>query len=188
MEQSDTEDLPVWVSNIPPEIAEKPSLRDCCRIGVKRSTYARPIKLTVSSSNMACQVIRKLKSSIVAVKRGDQVCVVPWQNGWGETSSQEAHTETEIKTWSWAWQVLCNQEQLGGQCLQPLGWSLDLCFHSSYFTSVFTTHNSYFAFYASGPFNCGHGSFCVYPCLVTLWNIHYLAFCSHYFISYCVVM
>ena len=72
--------------------------------------------------------------------------------------------------------------------VQPLGLSLDLCFHSSYFTTFFTTHDSYFAFYAPGPFNCGHGSFCVYPCLVTLWNIHCLAFCSFDFIGYCAVM
>ena len=72
--------------------------------------------------------------------------------------------------------------------VQPLGLSLDLCFHSSYFTTFFTTHDSYFAFYAPGPFNCGHGSFCVYPCLVTLWNIHCLAFCSHYLIGFCAVM
>ena len=61
MEESDTEDLPERVSNILQEIGEKPTLRDCCRIGVKRSTYARPIKFTVSSSDMACQVLRKAR-------------------------------------------------------------------------------------------------------------------------------
>ena len=61
MEESAAEDLPERVSKILQEVVEKPTLRDCCRIGVKRSTYARPIKFTVSSSDMACQVLRKAR-------------------------------------------------------------------------------------------------------------------------------
>ena len=68
MEESDTEDLPERISNILQEIGEKPTLRDCCRIGVKRSTYARPIKFTVSSSDMACQVLRKAR--LLRLKKG----------------------------------------------------------------------------------------------------------------------
>ena len=68
MEASDTEDFHEWVSNILQEIGEKPTLRDCCRIGVKLSTYARPIKFTVRSSDMACQVLRKAR--LLGSKKG----------------------------------------------------------------------------------------------------------------------
>ena len=75
MDESDTEDLPERVSDILQEFGEKPTLSDCCRIGVKRSTYARPIKFTVSSSDMACQVLRK--AQLLRSKEGFKSVRVP---------------------------------------------------------------------------------------------------------------
>ena len=68
MEESDTEDFHEWVSNILQEIGKKPTLRDCCRIGVKLSIYARQIKFTVRSSDMAFQVLRKAR--LLGPKKG----------------------------------------------------------------------------------------------------------------------
>ena len=61
VEESDTEDLPEQVSSILLEIGEKPVVRDSCRIGIKRSTTIRPIKFTLSSSDVVSQVLRKAK-------------------------------------------------------------------------------------------------------------------------------
>ena len=40
---------------------EKPSLRDCCRVCLKRTVTSRPTKLSLNSSDMAAQVLRKAK-------------------------------------------------------------------------------------------------------------------------------
>ena len=44
------------------QINEKPLLRDCCRIGVKTLDSRRPAKLTVSSADMANQIVNRDKT------------------------------------------------------------------------------------------------------------------------------
>jgi len=59
--ESDGEKLENKVSEVLGEINEKPSLRDCCRVGLKRADTSRPTKLSLNSSDTAAQVLRKAK-------------------------------------------------------------------------------------------------------------------------------
>ena len=52
VEESDTEVLPEQVSDILLKIGEKPVVRDSCRVGIKKSSNIRPIKFTLSSSDV----------------------------------------------------------------------------------------------------------------------------------------
>ena len=61
VEESDNEVLPERVSDILLEIGEKPVVRDSCRVGIKKSSTIRPIKFTLSSSDVVSQVLRKAK-------------------------------------------------------------------------------------------------------------------------------
>jgi len=45
--ESDGEKLENKVSEVRGEINEKPSLRDCCRVGLKRADTSRPTKLSL---------------------------------------------------------------------------------------------------------------------------------------------
>ena len=49
------------VSEVLEEISEKPSLTDCCRIGIKKDSAVRPVKFSVRSSVVANQIVRKAK-------------------------------------------------------------------------------------------------------------------------------
>ena len=49
------------VSEVLEEISEKPSLTDCCRIGIKKDSAVRPVKFSVRSSDVANQILRKAK-------------------------------------------------------------------------------------------------------------------------------
>ena len=61
VEESDTEVLPEQVSDILLKIGEKPVVRDSCRVGIKKSSNIRPIKFTLSSSDVVGQVLRKAR-------------------------------------------------------------------------------------------------------------------------------
>lgn len=43
------------------EIGEKPAVKDSCRIGVKRGEAPRPVKLSMSSSDVVQQILRKAR-------------------------------------------------------------------------------------------------------------------------------
>ena len=68
VEEMDNEVLPERVSGILLEIGEKPAVRDSCRVGIKKSSNIRPIKFTLSSSDVVCQVLRKAK--LLRLKEG----------------------------------------------------------------------------------------------------------------------
>lgn len=53
------EKLPEKVESILQEIGEKPVVKDCCRIGVKKPDAVRPIKFTLGSTDIVSQVLRK---------------------------------------------------------------------------------------------------------------------------------
>ncbi len=61
VKENDGEVLVEEVIRVLSEIEEKPAIRDCCRVGVKRTSAPRPIKFTLSSSDMVNQVLRKAK-------------------------------------------------------------------------------------------------------------------------------
>ena len=50
------------------EVGEKPSVKDCCRIGRKNGDAPRPVKLCLSSSDIAQQVLRKAR--LLRMKEG----------------------------------------------------------------------------------------------------------------------
>ena len=43
------------------EIGEKPAVKDCCRIGLKRSKVPRPVKICLNSPDVVQQVLRKAR-------------------------------------------------------------------------------------------------------------------------------
>ena len=59
--ESDGEKLENKVAKVLGEINEKPSLRDCCRVSLKKADASRPSKLSLNSSDIAIQVLRKAK-------------------------------------------------------------------------------------------------------------------------------
>ena len=50
------------VSEVFAEIDEKPVIRDCCRVGSVRTDSNRPVKITLTSSDMVNHILRKAKS------------------------------------------------------------------------------------------------------------------------------
>ena len=50
------------------EVGEKPSVKDCCRIGRRNGDAPRPVKLCLSSSDIAQQVLRKAR--LLRMKEG----------------------------------------------------------------------------------------------------------------------
>ena len=63
IEETSGEVLPDEVGKVLEEIDEKPVVRDCVRVGVKRSgdTRPRPVKLSLSNSDHVAQVLRSAK-------------------------------------------------------------------------------------------------------------------------------
>ena len=55
------EQLQGKVEEVLGEIGEKPFVRDCCRVGIKRANSKRPVKFSLSSSDHVAQVIRNAK-------------------------------------------------------------------------------------------------------------------------------
>ena len=68
LEESPGEQLQDKVCQILSEIEEKPLIRDCCRVGFKKENNKRPIKFSLSSSDMVSQILRKAK--ILRTKEG----------------------------------------------------------------------------------------------------------------------
>ena len=54
--------LEAEVQKVLSEIDEKPVVRDCCRVGLKKPSSKRPVKFTLSSCDMVNQILRKAKS------------------------------------------------------------------------------------------------------------------------------
>ena len=61
LEESSGENLEGEVSKVLTEIEEKPMVRDCCRVGIKRVGSKRPVKFSLSSSDMVNQILSKAK-------------------------------------------------------------------------------------------------------------------------------
>ena len=68
LEESLGEQLQDKVSQVLSEIEEKPLIRDCCGVGLKKDNNKRPIKFSLSSSDMVNQILRKAK--ILRTKEG----------------------------------------------------------------------------------------------------------------------
>ena len=77
VEEADQEMLSDKVSEILQEIGEKPTVQDCCRVGLKKGTITpRPVKFSLSSSDLVDQVLRKAR--LLRTKEGFQsVSVCP---------------------------------------------------------------------------------------------------------------
>ena len=69
-EEADQEMLSDKVSEILLEIGEKPTVRDCCRVGLRKGTTPRPVKFSLSSSDLVNQVLRKAR--LLRTKEGFQ--------------------------------------------------------------------------------------------------------------------
>ena len=54
--------LEAEVQKVLSEIDEKPVIRECCRVGLKKPGSKRPVKFTLSSCDMVNQILRKAKS------------------------------------------------------------------------------------------------------------------------------
>ena len=59
--ESDDENLQGKVELVLSELEEKPVIRDCLRVGVRKENSVRPIKFSVGSADHAAQVIRKAR-------------------------------------------------------------------------------------------------------------------------------
>ena len=68
LEESNEESLEEEVANVLKQIEEKPVIRDCCRVGIRKPDSKRPIKFTLRSSDMVNQILRKAK--ILRTKEG----------------------------------------------------------------------------------------------------------------------
>ncbi len=61
LEELSDENLEEEVGKVLSEIEEKPVIRDCCRVGFKKEGSKRPVKFSLSSSDMVNQILRKAK-------------------------------------------------------------------------------------------------------------------------------
>ena len=68
LEESPGEQVQDKVSQVLSGIEEKLLIRDCCCVGLKKDNNKRPIKFSLSSSDMVNQILRKAK--IVRPKEG----------------------------------------------------------------------------------------------------------------------
>ena len=66
--ESENEQLLSNIEEVLNEISEKPLVRDCFHIGALKENESRPVKLTLSSSDHATQVIRN--TSTLRTKEG----------------------------------------------------------------------------------------------------------------------
>ncbi len=62
LNETDEEQLESKIAEVLHEINEKPVLKDCCRVGLKKPGSQRPAKFTLTSADMANQVLRKTKT------------------------------------------------------------------------------------------------------------------------------
>ncbi len=70
------EQLQGKVEEVLGEIGEKPLVRDCCRVGIKRASGKRPVKFSLSSSDHVAQVIRNAR--LLRTKEGyESVYICP---------------------------------------------------------------------------------------------------------------
>ena len=61
LEESSEETLEDEVGKVLATIDEKPVIRDCCRVGIRKPNVKRPIKFTLRSSDMVNQILSKAK-------------------------------------------------------------------------------------------------------------------------------
>ena len=61
LSETDGEDLEGRVNDVLSEIGEKPVVRDCTRLGLRKADIVRPIKFSVGSSDHAAQLIRNAR-------------------------------------------------------------------------------------------------------------------------------
>ena len=61
LEESSGENLEGEISKVLTEIEEKPMIRDCCRVGFRKVGSKRPVKFSLSSSDMVNQILSKAK-------------------------------------------------------------------------------------------------------------------------------
>ena len=59
--ENENEKLQEKVDEVLTEIGEKPRIKDCCRVGIKRVGGTRPIKFTLNSSDHVAQILRSAK-------------------------------------------------------------------------------------------------------------------------------
>ena len=62
LEESTCENLEAEISKVLTEIDERPTIMDCCRVGVSKQERLRPVKFTLRSSDMVKQILRKAKA------------------------------------------------------------------------------------------------------------------------------
>ena len=68
LEERNEENLEDEVEKVLDTIEEKPIIRDCCRVGIKKPNDTRPIKFTLRSSDIVHQILRKAK--VLRTKEG----------------------------------------------------------------------------------------------------------------------
>ena len=66
--ESSDEKLSETVSDVISEIGEKPVISDCTRVGIKRPAKIRPVKFSLSNSDIVTQILRK--SKLLRTKEG----------------------------------------------------------------------------------------------------------------------
>ena len=62
LKESSCENLEAEISKVLAEIDERPTIMDCCRVGVSKQERLRPVKFTLRSSDMVKQILRKAKA------------------------------------------------------------------------------------------------------------------------------
>ena len=62
LKESTCENLEVEISKVLAGIDERPTIMDCCRVGVSKQERLRPVKFTLRSSDMVKQILRKAKA------------------------------------------------------------------------------------------------------------------------------
>ena len=61
LEESSEENLEGEINKVLTEIEEKPMIKDCCRVGFRKVGSKRPVKFSLSSSDMVNQILGKAK-------------------------------------------------------------------------------------------------------------------------------
>ena len=63
IKEEDNEVISAKVEEVLAEIDEKPIIKDCCRVGSLKEESIRPVKFSLSSTDMVQQVLRKARGS-----------------------------------------------------------------------------------------------------------------------------
>ena len=96
LEESNEESLEEEVANVLKQIEEKPVIRDCCRVGIRKPDSKRPIKFTLRSSDMVNQILRKAK--ILRTKEGYNSIYISPDRTVRKKSLQEAFGGATLET------------------------------------------------------------------------------------------